>query len=254
MDDWRQSGLRAQSMGYISEEEEEHQQALRRLRSAQIAALQTAKVQLVAKKRFDAEVAARVQDLPVWREPPSPAAASTASAALEDGSEGSEAEDWSQSNNSTSSAWSLTNSEASQMKAKIHEVMARLQRAREEIHAHRNDCESRAEVMEPATSPALPPREGEAWEAARLEVARALAEGQTDKPPDIPTTLPSDAYGVGRAASAASTLSTERCEAHEEYRFDKMVRLQLAAQEAMRRRVEESKGAARAVSTRGCPS
>merc|ERR1719486_1010485 len=135
---------------------------------------------MAAKKRLDAEIAARAQDPSGMREPPSPAAASTASAA-------SEAE-WSQSNHSqhsqhttSSAAWSVSASEASQMKAKIYDAMARLALARESARrdAHRPQRESFSEARDPD----LPPREGAAMEAARIEVARLAAEASSESLP-----------------------------------------------------------------------
>lgn len=276
-------------------EETEPQTAAQRLRKAQLAALRLAEAQMVAKKRFDAEAAARAQAtaanlfedvhnldgsevfdaaVPAYMEPMgiqerydmvlqercAPIASPVVAVALEEpvdvcGYTTAQAE-WSQSERSASSAtWSLTNSEASKMKAKIYEAMAQLARARE---LARNDLEetrsssrsSKEASREEVAAPSSPPRTGAAWEAARLLTARALSEGIPPSPPspdaavsaglrDVPAVSTTSAAGEA-PLPATGTLGLKRYEVQQQEKFDAMVRQQMKAQEAMKKRVESS--------------
>jgi hypothetical protein len=221
------SGYMPQQMDYLEEQGLETQQSARRLRQAQIAALRMAEAQIAEKKRFDAQVAAQDPEASslfnadgdlygissAWpaqdqrldhREPPSPAAASTASRAsaglsresrgeLEE-SQCSEAE-WSQSAQSqqSSSGRPITSSELT--KARIYQAMAQLKQARENARRTRElearQALERTQSTPPSSEPPTPPRkqqsevapqvprEGAAWEAARREAAQALAQAST---------------------------------------------------------------------------
>lgn len=121
----------------------------------------------------------------------------------------------------------------SQMKAQIHAVMAQLARARE-LARRQPDRIQEAEPPHDVVShdDAEPPREGAAWEAARLEAERALANAAAR----------GTAAGTGIATppTPTGTLRVKRLSTQEqrEEKFEHMVQLQMDTQEAMRRRME----------------
>lgn len=252
--------------------QEASQLMARRLRQAQLAALRGAEAQIAAKKRFDAETPIREKDprLDV-REPPSPTATSTAShgalsagmstesrAAFE-GSQCSEGE--SVHSQRSSASRSMTNNEATQMKVKIYEAMEKLAQAREAASVRRNhNLQVRENLTMPLpssepqggdTEPPVqspvrvvqPPKEGAAWEAARLEVARALAGGSPRAPEVSESRLPIVSGARDPATlrpRQASSLGLKHHKVREKERFAAAVQLQMRAQEAMKKRVEMS--------------
>jgi hypothetical protein len=205
---------------------------------------------------------------------------STESRAAFEGSQCSEAESVHSQRSSASRSVTKTRSqrssarstEASQMKAKIIEAMGKLAQAREAASARRNpSVQAHDEICVPSSErPAPeqigqvirepmqigqvirepprdgePPREGAAWEAARLEVARALAEGMPQRAEVSESRLPTvsetrDVETLRPHQGQAGSLGLPRHKVRENERFAAAVHLQMQAQEAMKKRVEMS--------------
>mmetsp|Transcript_126504 Transcript_126504/g.232949 ORF Transcript_126504/g.232949 Transcript_126504/m.232949 type:complete len:871 (+) Transcript_126504:168-2780(+) len=233
----------------LDDDSQDGKHTARRLREAQLAALRLAEAQIAARKRFDAEMAARAQ------------AANGDGAYYEDEMP---LDDVAVPGGATAVPMpfgmpmpgSKGIASDAALEAKFHESMLR---HTQEAERWQREVEWQREAGDYEHGCLSPPREGAAWEAACVEARRVAAE-TVGRPPSEQDLRhgPLDPLGwaaqPGDAASLASidhgqvktpTLGRRRQEAQNQERFAAAVQLQMAAQEAMRKRVEMSETARR---------
>lgn len=255
----------------LDDDGQDGKQTARRLREAQLAALRLAEAQIAARKRFDAEMAARAQaasgdgapledDLPLTDvtefPPPSPGGATAVPMPFGMPMPGSKtmANDIAlQEAPSTSQPeYFLMTPPRAGAKAKVREPMLR---QTPEAERWQREMEWQREAPDYDHSCLPPPREGAAWEAACVEarrvaagtVSRSASEQDLRHGVSAPTSDVASATSVDHGQIKTPTLGhgRRRQEAQNQDRFAAAVQLQMAAQEAMRKRVEMSESARR---------